>query len=404
LLALLGAAAVVALLAVARADKQRVGTDFYVFWQAGYNFAHGLPLYQGEGPRTFIYPPFAAQLFQVLAVFPLKAAGALFYVASVALVAAAAWLTRDIVKRLGVEPSRHLPLILAVVFSGQFILNNLNLLQVNLVTFVLCLLAVRGTVMGRQRSAGWAAVATAVKITPVFFVVWAVIRGGWRALRAALTVGLVCLLLPVVQRGPRQGETDLVEYYSTFLQEFAAGKVVTSYTNQNLAALVFRAVTVPDSPQPFEYYYLPSLQSAAPLIYRALALAVLSVFLIHLVRLAKARRPITAWEIGSVFLTAHLLSGITWKAHLVTLLFVFYTFLCVDPHTIEWRSGWALRCAWLGIAVIGLAGRDLVGTTAHHYLGGYSVFVWVMLGLLVLSIAWSSRPPAPAPPVGMPPP
>ncbi len=29
-----------------RAAKQGVGTDFHVFWQAGYNFAHGLPLYQ----------------------------------------------------------------------------------------------------------------------------------------------------------------------------------------------------------------------------------------------------------------------------------------------------------------------------------------------------------------------
>ena len=53
------------------ARKQRVGTDFHVFWQAGYDFAHGLPLYQPlPGARRFNYPPFAAQVFQVLGVFP----------------------------------------------------------------------------------------------------------------------------------------------------------------------------------------------------------------------------------------------------------------------------------------------------------------------------------------------
>jgi hypothetical protein len=32
----------------------------------------------------------------------------------------------------------------------------------------------------------------------------------------------------------------------------------------------------------------------------------------------------------------------------------------------------------------------LVGSTIHHYVGGYSVFVWVMLLLLILCIALSS--------------
>ena len=48
----------------------------------------------------------------------------------------------------------------------------------------------------------------------------------------------------------------------------------------------------------------------------------------------------------------------------------------------------ALLMAWGGIVVIGL-GRDLVGARLHHYLAGYSVFVWVMLLLFGLSVAWS---------------
>jgi hypothetical protein len=67
--------AVTAAVATERADKQRIGTDFHVFWQAGYDFAHGLPLYDPlPGARLFIYPPFPAQVFQVLGLVPLKLA------------------------------------------------------------------------------------------------------------------------------------------------------------------------------------------------------------------------------------------------------------------------------------------------------------------------------------------
>jgi hypothetical protein len=388
----LGLFALVATAAVGRAEKQRIGTDFHVFWQSGRDFAHGLPLYQPlEGARTLLYPPFAAQAFQSLAVFSLKPAAALFYVGNVFLLLVAVWLTRDIVRRLdGKERQQRLALILAIVLSGQFVLNNLNLLQMNLVIFVLCLLGARGIVLGRPWAVGWVVIATLIKITPIFFVVWAVVRGGWRAFRAALVVGLGGLLLPVAQRGLRLGIADLTAYYDSFLQQFAAGGVVTNYTNQTIGAMVYRAVTTPKSPQPFEYHYLSSLQSSAPVIYRTLAVIIFSVFLLYIIRLAKARQPFTSFEIASVFLVGHLLSGVTWKAHMVTFLFVFYSLLAIEHRALPRGARLGLGAAWLGMAVIGLSGRDLVGSTIHHYVGGYSVFVWVMLLLLILCIALSS--------------
>jgi hypothetical protein len=219
---------------------------------------------------------------------------------------------------------------------------------------------------------------------------WAVIRGSRRSLAAVALFGALCLLLPVVQRGVTQGSVDLTDYYGSFLHQFATGGVVTNYRNQNLAALVYRAVvpTAAEDVQPYEYAYLPSLAAAAPLLYRGLALVVLTAFLIHMTRLRRAREPVGPLEICSVFLTAHLLSGITWKAHLVTLLFVFYAFFVLDPGRVGRAGRWALVLAWTGIGAIGL-GRDLIGSRLHHYLAGYSVFVWVMLLLFVLSVAWS---------------
>jgi hypothetical protein len=387
--------AVTVVAAARRAGKQGVGTDFHVFWQAGYDFAHGLPLYQPlPGARHFIYPPFAAQVFQTLGIFPLKTAAWLFYVASVGFILIAVWLSRDIVQRL--DPARRpgsLPLVLAVLFSAGFMLDNLVHVQVNLLTFILCLLGVQAFVAKREFAAGgWLVAATAIKLTPLFFLAWAVIRGRRRSLAAVAVLGALCLMLPVIQRGIVQGSADLTDYYGTFLRQFAAGGVVTNYRNQNLAALVYRAVipaAAEDMP-PYEYAYLPSMAAAAPLLYRGLALLVLAAFLTHLIRLRTAGEPVGPLEISSVFLTGHLLSGITWKAHLVTLLFVFYAFFVLDPERVGRTGRWALGLAWGGIVAIGL-GRDLIGSRLHHYLAGYSVFVWVMLLLFGLSVVWREQ-------------
>jgi hypothetical protein len=379
--------------AAERAGKQHVGTDFHVFWQAGYDFAHGLPLYQPlPGARRFIYPPFAAQVFQVLGIFPLKTAAWLFYFSSVALIFVAAKISRDIIDQL--EPTRRpgrLPLVLALVVSLNFLLNNLNMVQVNILVFVLCLLGIRAFIEAKEMTAGgWIAAATAIKLTPLFFAVWALIRGTRRTWASLLSAAVLCLTLPMLQRGFAQGMADLRAYYQTFLHGFAAGEVIANYRNQNLAAMIYRAVvpmSADDSPS-YDYAYLPSLAAAAPLIYRVLAVTVLAVFLAHLVRLRIAHRPIMALEISSVFLASHLLSGITWKAHLVTLLFVAYSFFALNPELMGRgrRAVLALACA--GLVAVAL-GRDVIGSRLHHYVGGYSLIVWVMLLLFVLSVAWS---------------
>ena len=387
---------IVVAVAVDRASQQRIGTDFHVFWQAGYDFAHGLPLYQRlEGARHFIYPPFAAQVFQILGLLPLRVAAGLFYVANVALVLVAGWLSRDIFQQLEPAKRARLPLVLAFLCATNFILNNLNMLQVNLVIFVLCLLGIRAFIENREIAAGgWLVTATALKIIPVFFVIWAIVRGTRKSLVAAIGFGLLCVAFPVIQRGPAQGLTDLGDYYHSFLREFSTGRVVAHYTNQNLGAMVYRAL-VPmtwGAGEPYDYAYLPSWAGAAPLIYRGLAVALLLAFLVYLIRLRMIDQPVGALEIASVFLASHLLSGITWKAHLVTFLFVFYVFFSLDVRQLSRPERLALGLAWAGIAVIAL-GRDIVGDRVHHYTGGYSVIVWVMLLLFGLSMTWSlSRP------------
>jgi hypothetical protein len=141
---------------------------------------------------------------------------------------------------------------------------------------------------------------------------------------------------------------------------------------------------------PYDYAYLASQAQAAPLVYRVIAVLLLAIFIAYLIRRRTTRQPVEALEICSVFLASHLLSGLTWKAHLVTLLFVSYVFFSLDPNLMSRRGRWALWSAWGGLVAIGL-GRDLIGSRLHHYMAGYSVYVWVMLFLFTLSVVWGDR-------------
>jgi hypothetical protein len=312
----------------------------------------------------------------------------------VGLIIVSALLTRKIVHQLGpTVPHRAYLVVLSLMASAVFVLDNLVHVQVNLLTLVLCLIGVQAFIEKRELAAGgWFVSATALKITPIFFLVWALVRGSRRSAAAIAIFGTICLGLPMVQRGFAQGTTDLLEYYHSFLQEFTTGRVVTVFRNQNLAGMIYRAFIPGASADvpPFDYAYLPSLGPAAAGVYRVAVVLLLALFLSYLFRRRMAHEPVAGLEICSVFLVSHLLSGITWKAHLVSFLFISYVFFSLRMKQGGSLQRWSLWLAWAGIFVIGL-GRDVLGSKLHHYMGGYSLYVWVMLFLFILSIAWSRR-------------
>jgi hypothetical protein len=95
------------------------------------------------------------------------------------------------------------------------------------------------------------------------------------------------------------------------------------------------------------------------------------------------------WEWSALFLGGHLLSGITWAAHLVTLFFVYYGVLCLGAGGERLTAGWRwFRWAAIGLmAVTGLLGRDLAGNALHHWIGGFSLVTWLMILVLAGCIA-----------------
>jgi hypothetical protein len=379
-------------LSVLEANSQRSGTDFHARWIFGRWFWSGEPLYVDvpgvRGPN--LYPPFAAMLFQLHALLPLKVAAGIFYFCNLLLIPVSVRLTKDIFDTLWpVQPVNRWALPIAIVLSAQFFLNNLNLNQVNLAVFALCLYGVRAYLRQQDWRAAAALVgATAIKVVPIFLVAWLVVRGRRRAALAVLPLGLACVALPILERGQRMGVRDLTDYYHQ-VRGFGEGRVVQRYTNQNLAAAVYRLMRPPAPTEPTErdYRVFTASEETARAIYAAGALLVVAAFLGTLLWLRVNAAPLTVFELSAAFLAGHLLSAMTWKAHLVTLLFVNYAFLSLRPRGLTWVI-LAL------MAIVGLTGRDLVGDTLHHAIGGYSLIVWMMLLMLGASL-WLSRKPSP---------
>ena len=376
-------------LSVIQGRHQHLGQDFHVFWQAGRNFTTGHPLYHDSlpGARPLKYPPFAALVFQVLGLFPLQVAAALFSLLNLVLWAVAVRLTREILERSfpDREPG-YLPLVLATVFTAQFFLDNFHHVQVNELVFVLVLLGIREYLRGHDwRAAGSIVAATAIKLTPIFFVAWLLIRGRRRVALAVPVVALACVLVPLLLRGPRTGAAEVVEYYHVFLEGHQHGEVDSYSAGQNLAALVSRMM------RPGVYRYLPQSEAVAQQVYHALWGGVLLVFLSKLVLLARQRAPASAFEFSLAFLAALLLSPITFTTHLVSLLFVYATFLSIRRAKLALPGKVAWAVAVIAMAVTGLCGRDLAGDTAYLSVAGYSIYAWTMLGLFATAVVLAGR-------------
>jgi alpha-1,2-mannosyltransferase len=290
------------------------------------------------------------------------------------------------------------PLGLAFLGGFHLVLNNLKLNQVNLLVLAFCLGGLLAELRGRSRMAALLLVVpTLIKLTPGIFLLWLLVRGRRRSLAAAAVLTPLLLAAPLVQRGPARGVADYREYVESFLEGFARGRVVRDVTNQGLAAAVHRATVPPEGPEQRNWVLVSLGERTAAAATRAAPVAVLLMLIAALALLARARRPVGAHELAAVLLAMHLVSPITWKAHLVSLLFVFFVLLATPLAGLPRGGRWLVRGLGAACVATGFAGRDLVGREMHIRLGGYSLFAWLMLALFGVMLWLALRRPAGTP-------
>ncbi|WP_019812141.1 glycosyltransferase 87 family protein [Saccharomonospora halophila] len=178
--------------------------DVTVYRAGGAALLHGEPLYEtalqvGTGSFPFTYPPFAAVVFVPLALVPAWLCQALVIPVHVVLLAA---VVQRCLRWMGCPDTRQLRratvALTAVVFLLEPITWTMWLGQINLILLAIVLFDLTA---GRRWAGIGVGIATGIKLTPGFFIVYLLCTRRFRAAgtamaTAAATVGLGFLIAP----------------------------------------------------------------------------------------------------------------------------------------------------------------------------------------------------------------
>ncbi len=387
-LALAGAAVALAAWATSRPDT--APSDFEVFWSAGARFMAGEPLYPSVPiDVAFLYPPFAAWLFQFVALLPLETASHVFAVMNTLLYFAVMWLSGVALSTAYPESRWRLGLAVGVTFTFPYAQWNTIWGQSNLLVLVLVLGAIVSIQRDRLMLAGAVlAFAAGIKVIPAIFGVWLVLRFGRRAVLGLVLGTVLVVLVPILWRGPSQGMTDLAAFVDSVLRGFLTGGVRVRADNYNLATLVYAVLGGVPAFGSWQapYFMVDAGEAVRAIVYRILALTALGGWVTVLLLRRKRNERWSLVEVTATFLLAALVSGVTWHHHLVTLLFVMAVLVVELGRQATGRWLLALSVALL---VTGSVGRDVVGSFFHSQMQQFHLmriglvlaFVWTLISL-----------------------
>ena len=342
--------------------------DFEVYWTAAARALDAEPLYRpADGHYQFKYLPAFAVLSAPVALLPLAAAKAAWFVLSAALLPLLIWLA------IGILPARRrsapVLTVVLVVAMAKFYGHELVLGQVNLLFAVVAAAGILMMRHGRDAAAaGLFIAAVAVKPYALLLLPWlVVVRGRTAAITAA--AGLVAVLvLPAVHYGV-EGAIDLHrEWWTT-----AAGSTAPNLTNNDNVSIAGMSAK-----------WLGAGRTAATVaVISGVALAAVAVLTIM------RRRGLEHAEAleGAMLLTLiPLLSPQGWD----------YAFLVATPAIAllanhdDRLPGWLRALTWAAVATIGLSLYDLMGRERYAAFMSWSVitvcFLVVVAALVSLRL------------------
>jgi alpha-1,2-mannosyltransferase len=355
--------------------QKRIGLSPYridldVYRIGSLTWLHGGDLY-GALPRTsagiglpFSYPPVAAVVLSPLAVVPMAVAGFALTVASIALT----WVvlrvfTRSLASRLG------LWWLLPAALELEPVRATLNFGQVNIA--LMALVAVdclhpeprwpRGALTG---------LAAAVKLTPMAFILFFLIRNDRRAASTA-TVSFAA----VTGAGFILDGHDSVRYWTGVVLSTSRPGSPAFVSNQAISGVLARSGLDPRSQG----------GSAAWL---AISVAVVAVTVIGMRRALAGGEP--AWALSVNALAALLISPISWSHHWVWAAPALMC-LAVTGRRHSWRGG--VAAAWAGLVLFEVSPMWLLprsGTTGEAGWAWWEQVIgdtYVIFGVLVLVLA-----------------
>ncbi|MBL6962307.1 MAG: DUF2029 domain-containing protein [Bacteroidetes bacterium] len=363
--------------------------DFSCIYTAGWHFIEGNSLYGQIYPHIpqFLYPPFAAFIFSSLAIFPPPVACFIFTLINLLLIPVVIFQIINILSHFNLEwESIKIPLLLSILFSLRYFWSNFNLGQVNLIILSLTLVAILSFLKDKFILSGiLISIAFSFKILPAVFLFWIFVKKpNVKILVSSLTVIVLFSFLPFLFRGISTGVKDLNDFYIYVLQpQLLNNPLFSIHKNQSVSAAALRLIqpSSPLEPYNFNIINLTLNQVGNILLIIKVILTASFLYLLFIIRRTKKKTGIL--EISIVFLFIHLVSPITWKNHMVTLVF------CLLPlFSLRFRKQVISTKIFMLLMIILLIilsanAKIIIGKTLIYYIEGFSLYTIMLLSLYI---------------------
>ena len=371
---------------------QKEEGDFYIFWQAGADFLNGSALYHADhGPMFFIYPQFAAFLFQLLAIFPIKLSAQLFFLFNtLILMPLSGYFLIKTCLNYGVSIKRaKIAVGVAFLLSFQYWWNNLTMSQVNFLLFFVTIIGLYYISKNQPHYAIiFFTIATFIKIIPLFFLLFIFLfYRSYKIILYGAATALLCLALPALQRGFQQTVNDYTEYYTVFLNDYQKGKVLTPPANHTLKAGILKMAY----PETVNALINPDDYKEALKIANYILLALLILLATAVILESITSKKISLEILASIYLFSHLASGMTWTAHLVTSIFFLLPFLLIYNKSLSGPKRIIYYIVFIVLVFQAIEGSDTTGRYLYNLVREYDIYVFVPFCLFLFYMFLSLR-------------
>ena len=358
--------------------------DFTVFWQAGKNYTDGFSLYSCiGGTERYIYPPFAAMCFQLLALFSLHQAAALYCFCNLLFWVMIIYYTKKIILYLN-HQSKNINwiLIIAFILSFRYFLYHIVFVQMNELVLLLSLAGIYNYLIKKNNYAIiLLVIASFIKIIPIFMLLWVLSKSNYKNYLRTVFYAALCLVIPLLMRGIHQGVIDIQEYYISFLRPFQEGRVEPKMQNYGLSAALYKVFSFTEDGNDYGYIITILQTTTIDLIYKCIITCLVLSFAGMLIYSRLKKSAVSLYEIGFVLCFTHLVSGITWEYHLVSLFFIIAV-IAVDYFN-STKNKWIYYMLGFILFFNLIIGGDTVGFYLYYKSCGSSLLTWL---LLILSI------------------
>ncbi len=321
----------------------RRSVDFYPFYNISRNILYlGKDLY-GPNP-AFSYPPFFYCIVAFFAAFTPKIALLLWTICNICLITVTYLLIVKIVALfepknnvlVGIKSYRKKAIVILpfIVMLG-IVADNLNLGQVNPLTFFLSVLSIYAALKENHVLSGAAlGVAIAIKVTPAMILIFFLVKGYSKFLGWCLLTVLLCFtVIPLAFFGYENTLKFTSDFFNLVITPFFRGDVTIRETsgfwhsNQSFDGFFGRHFTTFGR----EYYgaahrFDPAFLDLAGAKKLSFAVKVIaSLFMLFAIRgTFKSSKKLLKFEFAAGFLFVLLVSPASWLNHYITALFAYY--------------------------------------------------------------------------------